>query len=84
MIPARNTICLWYNRDAEDADVADGLLQWPGTRGLFRARLGPTALSLSEVDMSSLRERLNGLGIRVDGEIDRTREASADEKAPMP
>jgi hypothetical protein len=59
----------------ESADVADGLLQWPGTRGLFRARLGPTALSLSEEDMPSLRERLSGLGIRVDGESDRIEKA---------
>ncbi len=28
-------------------EVADGLLQWPGTRGFFRGRLGPTALSIS-------------------------------------
>jgi erythromycin esterase len=39
---------------------------------------------LIELDMPSLRERLNGLGIRLDGEGDRTREASDDEKASMP
>jgi hypothetical protein len=68
----------------ESADVADGLLQWPGTRGLFRARLGPTALSLSEDDLPSLRERLTGLGIRLDGESNSISPAGDDEKAAAP
>jgi hypothetical protein len=67
----------------ESADVADGLLQWPGTRGLFRARLGPTALSLSEEDVPSLRERLTGLGIHVEVESHSIRAASDDTKESM-
>src|SRR5262249_37371553 len=33
---------------APTAEVADGLLQWPETRALIEARLGPTALVVSE------------------------------------
>ncbi|MBM4071939.1 MAG: hypothetical protein FJ271_23885 [Planctomycetes bacterium] len=43
--------------------LADGLLQWPETRRLIHARLGPTALSVAEDNVEPLRERLRGLGI---------------------
>jgi Helicase conserved C-terminal domain len=53
-------------------EVADGLLQWPGTRGLFRARLGPTALSISRQGVAGLRERLAALGISLRDGISET------------
>jgi hypothetical protein len=48
------------------AEVADGLLQWPGTRALIEARLGPTALVVAEEHTAALRERLDALRIRVE------------------
>jgi hypothetical protein len=47
------------------AETADGLLQWPPTRGLFQARLGPTALVVAQADLETLRERLRSLGISI-------------------
>ena len=47
------------------AEVADGLLQWPGTRGLIQSRLGPTTLVIDEADLSGLRTRLAELGVKV-------------------
>ena len=44
-------------------DIAEGLLQWPQTRGLIEARLGPTALAVSEEAVPLLRERLKTMGI---------------------
>jgi hypothetical protein len=44
-------------------DVADGLMQWPETRGLIQSRMGPTALVVSEEDAVKLRTRLESLGI---------------------
>ncbi len=46
-----------------DPEVADGLLQWPETRGLIEARLGPTALAVAEDQVESLRQRLRDAGI---------------------
>jgi hypothetical protein len=46
-----------------DAEVADGILQWPGTRSLIARRLGPTALAVEEDRVEELRERLRGLGV---------------------
>lgn len=43
------------------ADLADGLQQWPGTRSLIQARLGPTALAVAEADLPLLTERLQEL-----------------------
>jgi hypothetical protein len=48
------------------AEIADGLQQWPGTRALIEARLGPTALVVAEEHTAALRERLDALGIRVE------------------
>src|SRR5262249_61604194 len=45
------------------AELADGLVQWPATRPLIHARLGPTALSVAEEDLASLRECLAQAGI---------------------
>jgi hypothetical protein len=51
------------------ADLADGLMQWPETRSLIAARVGPTALVVTEENAVGLRSRLATLGIRVhDGE----------------
>jgi hypothetical protein len=46
-------------------DIADGLQQWPGTRSLIQARLGPTALAIEEAHVVMLTERLTDLGIQV-------------------
>jgi hypothetical protein len=44
-------------------EVADGLLQWPQTRGLIAERLGPTALAVLEEKVDRLREQLVLLGL---------------------
>jgi hypothetical protein len=49
------------------AELADGLLQWPGTRGLIAGRLGPTALVVAEEHAELLRQRLAEAGIEVVG-----------------
>ena len=48
-------------------DLADGLMQWPGTRPLIAARLGPTALAVAEEHVQALRERLGEAGMAVEG-----------------
>ena len=48
---------------AATPELADGLLQWPGTRALIRERLGPTALVIAAEDVELLRERLQVLGV---------------------
>ncbi|OAI55142.1 hypothetical protein AYO44_00050 [Planctomycetaceae bacterium SCGC AG-212-F19] len=48
-------------------EVADGLLQWPMTRGLIAERLGPTALAVMEENAGELRQRLRTLGLTVQG-----------------
>ncbi len=52
-----------------DAEIADGLAQWPGTAAFIAARLGPTALAVAESDLTALVERLRELGIRVEGPL---------------
>ncbi len=47
-------------------ELADGLQQWPETRPLIEARLGPTALIVSEENLPRLRERLSAAGIALD------------------
>ncbi|MBY0528528.1 MAG: helicase-associated domain-containing protein [Gemmataceae bacterium] len=49
----------------ETPELADGLVQWPGTRSLIEERLGPTALSVAEENVAELRNRLRGLGLGV-------------------
>jgi hypothetical protein len=44
-------------------DLADGLMQWPETRTLIAARMGPTALAIAEEDAMKLRGRLQALGM---------------------
>ncbi|MBV9124639.1 MAG: helicase-associated domain-containing protein, partial [Planctomycetes bacterium] len=47
------------------AEVADGLMQWPETRSLLLARLGPTTLAVAEEKVEELRQRLGSLGLTV-------------------
>ena len=47
---------------APDELVADGIMQWPVTRGLIRERLGPTALVLAAEDVPRVRQILEELG----------------------
>ena len=51
------------------AEVADGLLQWPNTRGLIRERVGPTALVVAEEDVAVLKERLAAIGVNLNSEF---------------
>jgi hypothetical protein len=44
-------------------EIADGLLQWPPTGTLIEDRLGPTALVVSEENVSKLQEQLRVLGM---------------------
>jgi hypothetical protein len=46
-----------------DEEMADGLMQWPQTCGLFEERLGPTALVVVQENVPALREQLLGAGI---------------------
>lgn len=46
-------------------EVADGLMQWPGTRELIEARLGTVALSVAEENLQALQARLGELGMQV-------------------
>src|SRR5262249_17292048 len=52
--------------EVASADLADGLMQWPLTRGLIADRLGPTALVIEEANVPALRERLTAAGIELD------------------
>ena len=45
--------------------LADGLQQWPGTRELIIARLGPTTLAIEENAVPALTERLKEVGVRM-------------------
>jgi hypothetical protein len=47
----------------ETAGIADGLIQWPGTRHLIEGRLGPTALIVAEGRIEELRAKLLELGL---------------------
>jgi hypothetical protein len=47
------------------AEIADGLMQWPGTRSLIQLRLGPTALVIPEEYVEVLRERLQEAGMEL-------------------
>jgi hypothetical protein len=45
------------------SELADGLIQWPGTRALVQERLGPTTLAIREQDVELLRNRLAEVGM---------------------
>lgn len=50
-----------------DADMADGLMQWPETRHLFEERLGPLTLVIREDNLQALREKMRELGLELRG-----------------
>jgi hypothetical protein len=45
--------------------LADGLAQWPSTKDLIVARLGPRALVVEEASVPVLAEKLKELGVQV-------------------
>jgi hypothetical protein len=49
----------------ETAEIADGLTQWPGTRGLIAERLGPTSLSVADEQLEALTRVLREIGVEV-------------------
>jgi hypothetical protein len=49
------------------ADVADGLMSWPETRGLVAERLSPTVLAVPAEAVADLRSKLSDIGVRVVG-----------------
>jgi hypothetical protein len=51
-------------------ELADGLMQWPATRELIAERLGPTTLSVAEVNVAALREQLRLLGMSITEKAD--------------
>ena len=67
LLTAANALPLELRRElvlhVPDVDLADGLLQWPGTRRLIQARLGPAALVIAERDAAELDEKLRELGM---------------------
>jgi hypothetical protein len=48
------------------AEVADGIVQWPPTARLVEDRLGPTAVTVDEANLTQLVELLTELGVRVE------------------
>lgn len=48
-------------------EIADGVVQWPGTRGLVAERLGPLVVSVAEDQLAAFRDALREIGVRVDG-----------------
>lgn len=61
-LPAAELRQHWVLRVAS-ADLADGLLQWPETRSLILARLGPTTLAIAAEHTDMMRQRLQALGL---------------------
>lgn len=49
------------------ADIADGVVQWPGTRMFVAERLGPLAISVDEEQFAAFRDALKELGVNVVG-----------------
>jgi hypothetical protein len=47
------------------AEVADGILSWPETRGLITERLSPTVLAVPADAVERLRERLAAIGVQI-------------------
>jgi hypothetical protein len=45
------------------AEVADGVVQWPGTRGLVAERLGPVAVAVDEEHFEAFRAALAEVGV---------------------
>ena len=53
--------------------LADGLAQWPGTRDLILARLGPTTLVVDESAVPAITERMKELGLKMRSKADACR-----------
>ncbi|HEX8200418.1 MAG TPA: hypothetical protein VF590_08020, partial [Isosphaeraceae bacterium] len=51
------------------AEVLDGLLQHPQTRGLLGTRLGPTTIIVPDEAMVHLRRALAALGLEATGDL---------------
>jgi len=49
-----------------NSEIADGLMQWPTTKGCIEDRLGPTTLAIDESKLAALREMLQSLGVKVE------------------
>jgi hypothetical protein len=49
------------------SDVADGILAWPESKGLIAERLSPTVLAVDADAIETLRGKLAGIGVRVEG-----------------
>lgn len=49
-----------------NAEIADGLMQWPTTKACIEDRLGLTALAVDEAKLAPLKEVLESLGIKVE------------------
>jgi len=47
------------------AEIADGLQQWPATRDLVKARLGPMTLVVLEKDIETLRSRCAEINVKL-------------------
>ncbi len=52
--------------EAPSAIIADGLMQWPATRALIHARLGPQALVVRAEDLEAFRVRCGELAVRLE------------------
>ena len=46
-------------------EIADGVVQWPGTRALVAERLGPLAVVVEEDRFDAFRAALAEVGVRV-------------------
>jgi hypothetical protein len=57
----RRQLVLYVN----SAELADGLQQWPGTRGLILNRAGPLALVVAEENVPELTARLQEIGVQL-------------------
>ncbi|OJW22601.1 MAG: hypothetical protein BGO49_01055 [Planctomycetales bacterium 71-10] len=57
--PARRLLVL----SAPSAEMLDGVIQHPDTRGLLGERLGPTSVVVPEADLDALRDQLRRFGI---------------------
>ncbi len=49
------------------AEVADGIMSWPETRGFVSERLSPTILAIPADAVDRLRERLATIGVQIGG-----------------
>jgi hypothetical protein len=48
-----------------NADVTDGVMQWPDTRSLVAQRLGPLAVAVDEANLEAFRAALQEVGVTI-------------------